>query len=73
MTFSLLPDSRLRNPDVNTSASGRAPRAIPCAARSVPRLVPTTVTGRLIAAMYSTALARLVSASTTSTASPRAA
>ena len=28
-----------------------APRAMPSAARSVPRLVPITVTGRLIAAM----------------------
>jgi hypothetical protein len=52
ITFWPLPDSALRNPDVSTSASGRPPRAIHCAARIVPRLVATTVTGRLIAAMY---------------------
>jgi hypothetical protein len=39
----------------------------------VPRLVPITVTGRLIAAMYCTALARSVEASVIITASPRAA
>jgi len=37
---------------------------------SWPRLVPITVTGRLMAAIYSTALLRSVPASTTSTANP---
>ena len=73
ITFWPLPDSGLSNPDVSTSASGRAPLAIPSAARMVPRLVAITVTGRLIAAMYCTAAASGVPASTTSTASPRAA
>src|SRR5712692_10469706 len=56
MTFWPLPDSALRSPDVSTSASGRAPRAIPSAARIVPRLVPMTVTGRLIAAILNRAI-----------------
>jgi hypothetical protein len=51
MTLLPLPESGLSNPDVSTSASGRAPRAIPSAARIVPRLVAITVTRRLIAAM----------------------
>jgi hypothetical protein len=54
----------LSAPDVSTNASGRAPRAIPFAARNTPLLVPMTVTGRLIAAIYSTALPRSVLAST---------
>ena len=51
ITLLPLPELGLRNPAVSTSASGRAPRAMPSAARSVPRLVPITVTGRLMAAM----------------------
>jgi hypothetical protein len=50
-TFWLLPDSLVRKPEVRTSLSGRAPRAMPSAARMVPLLVATTVTGLLIAAM----------------------
>src|SRR5688500_16037170 len=38
ITFWPLPDSPLRNPDVSTRASGRAPRAIHRAARTLPRL-----------------------------------
>jgi hypothetical protein len=45
-TLSWLPVAVVRKPDVSTKASGRAPRAIHCTARKVPRLVPITVTGR---------------------------
>lgn len=50
-TFWPLQEALVRNPDVSTSASGRAPAATPSAARNVPRLVAITVTVRLIFAM----------------------
>ena len=44
-TLSPGPDSWLRKPEDSTTLSGRAPFANPCASRSVPLLVPMTVTG----------------------------
>ena len=70
MTLLPLPEAGLRNPEVRTRASGRAPHAMPSAARMVPRLVAMAVSGDLIAAMELTARLRSVA---TRTASPPAA